>query len=147
MATLGIKIDPKTAKTIGRAAAISIAAIVALWLLIRLRRFFINEVTNQEVVKEANKEIDASQITLTDAQYNTLASKFYLAVKGWGTDVDSVYAVFEALQSRSDLLKLFSVFGVKDDMTFVEWVYDDLSQKEIDHVNQILAANNINYKF
>ena len=130
-----------------KAALVLAAAVVLLWLVLRLRRWVIGEVSNQNAIDEANSEIDASDITYTDAQYNSLASKLYTAVKGWGTDLDAVYAVFEAMFTRSDLMKLTAAFGVKDDMTLYEWIHDDLNQRQIDHVNQILSARNINYTF
>ena len=51
------------------------------------------------------------------------------------------------MQSRSDVLQLIKVFGVKDGETLTEWINYDLSASEIDKNNTILATNDINYSF
>lgn len=144
---LGLDFDEKTVKIVMRSVGVLILLVVLIFIILKVKGSFIKEMKSQNAIKDANKEIDINQLTLTEAQYNTLSSKFYRAVKGLGTDNKAVYAVFEALNTRSDLMKLMAVFGVQKDLTLAEWLHDDLNQKEIDHVNNILAAKSIDYKF
>ena len=106
-----------------------------------------DKAANDKLVAEANENIDTEKITLTQEQFNTLATKFYKAVKGMGTNETAVYDVFDTLQSRSDVLQLIKTFGIKDDMTLKEWLYDDMSNSEIAHINNILSSKSINYQF
>lgn len=103
--------------------------------------------SSNEVIEKANKEIDASQITLTKVQLQTICEKLYDAMDGLGTDIDSVYDAIGMANTRSDVLSIIATFGVKDGESLSEWLYGDLSQKEINHINSILASKNINYKF
>lgn len=103
--------------------------------------------SSNEVIEKANKEIDASQITLTKVQLQTICEKLYDAMDGLGTDIDSVYDAIGMANTRSDVLSIIATFGVKDGESLSEWLYGDLSQKEINHLNSILASKNINYKF
>ena len=102
---------------------------------------------------QANAELSehqaqtGEQLTLSSAEYSRLAEKLYKAVKGLGTDENSVYTVFNALGNKADLLKLIAVFGTKDDMTLAEWLYDDLNARELAKVNTILANKGIDYTF
>ena len=103
--------------------------------------------TNAKLAKQLDEEITEDKITITQQQLNSYASKLYAAMKGWGTDEESIYDVFRVIQTRSDVLQLIKTFGVKDHMTLNEWLNDELSADEIYKINEILAGNNINYKF
>lgn len=102
---------------------------------------------------QANAELNQYQaesgesLSLTNAEYTRLADKLYKAVKGVGTDETAIYAVFNALGNKADLLKLIAVFGTKDDMNLAQWIYDDLNSSEIRKVNTILANKGIDYAF
>ncbi len=132
-------------------ALIGVAAVAALalivWLALRIKNMLSSEMKNLQLIADANAEIDTSGLTLTTAQFNTLVSKLYTAMKGWGTDEAAVYEAFQTLGSRSDLLQLIRLFGVKDEKTLPEWIYSDLTQREIDKLNSILASKQINYIF
>lgn len=98
-------------------------------------------------IDDANAEIDTEKITLTPAQYATIASKLYRAMKGVGTDEDAIYDAISMLNTRSDLMYVITVFGSKDGMTLSEWIADELSSSEIAHLNSILISKGINYTF
>ena len=104
-------------------------------------------IKNDEVIKNANTEIDRSKITITDTQVNSIVSKIHAAMKGWGTNEKAVYSTFELIGSRSDLLQVQKVFGVRNGKTLEEYLYSELSQEGIDKINQILASKNINFIF
>lgn len=103
--------------------------------------------SSNDVIDRANAEIEKNSLTLTTAQLNTICEKLYKAMEGLGTDTEGVYAAFESASSRSDVLAIIGTFGVRDGESLEEWLYGDLSGSEIMHLNSILAAKNINYKF
>ena len=134
-----------------------IALVIIIVVLVVLLAVFWNKI--KQLVNgltgkvQANVELNQYQaesgesLTLSNADYNRLADKLYKAVKGVGTDETAIYAVFNALTNKADLLKLIAVFGTKDDMTLVQWLYDDLNSREIGKLNSILANKGIDYSF
>lgn len=103
--------------------------------------------TSNDLVDKVNKEIIASDVTLTKAQLMGIVEKLYVAMDGWGTDTDAVYSAFEMAATRSDILSIIGTFGVKDGETLNEWIQGDLSGSEIAHLNSIIASKGINYQF
>lgn len=71
------------------------------------------------------------------------AALLYKAMKGAGTDEETIYKVFRGLKSNQDYSKLYHVFGKKDGYTMKGWLHGDLSTYEIKKVNQILASKGI----
>lgn len=140
----------KKAKLITIAVIAVVVLAIAIYIICKVNgigKKIHDSSTNSKLAKLLDEEIDDKSITSTQMQLNGYASKLYAAMKGWGTDEDSIYDVFRQMQSRSDVLQLIRTFGVKDHMTLNEWLIDELSANEIDKVNQILANNGINYKF
>jgi predicted PurR-regulated permease PerM len=107
----------------------------------------IDVIKNKQLADEADAEINPDNISLTQVQINTLADKLHTAMSGMGTDEDAIFAVFNSLNTRSDLLQLIKTFGYRDGETLQEWLVDDLSTSDISHINSILASRNINYIF
>ena len=107
----------------------------------------IDVIKNKQLANEADAEINPDNISLTQVQINTLADKLHAAMAGMGTDEDAIFAVFNSLNTRSDLLQLIKTFGYRDGETLQEWLADDLSTSDISHINSILASRNINYIF
>ena len=138
------KLTPKQIAIIVGAALI---LILSIWAIIAIKGKISDTVTNNKLVDEANKEIDSSKITLTQSQINTLVSKLYAAMDGWGTDEEAIFEAFNTINSYSDLQQLNKSFGVKEHMTLREWLTDELDNNDIKHINEILAAKNINYVF
>lgn len=139
-----IKITPKQIAII---VGCVLALIVVIWAIVAIKGKIGDAVTNSKLIDEVNKEIDTNKITLTQSQINTLVSKIYTAMTGAGTDEEAIYDAFSTLSSYSDLQQLNKTFGVKEHMTLREWLTDDLSTSEINHINEILASKNINYVF
>ena len=84
--------------------------------------------------------------TLTNAQFNMLANKLYTAMKGVGTDEDTIFSVFGQMRNTADVLKL-AVFGTKDGETLEQWIRGDLSSWEINKLNRLLDNKGIAYSF
>lgn len=134
---------------IGIAAAILVLviAIVIVFKYKDIKNLILDKAANQKLVDEANTTIKVEDISITQDQFHTYAQKLYKAMKGAGTDEKAIYEVFEAMNSRSDVQQLIKTFGVKDGENLAEWLYDDLSAGDIEHINAILATKSINYQF
>ena len=134
---------------IGIAVAIlvPVIAIVIVFKYKDIKNLIMDKAANQKLVDEANTTIKVEDISITQDQFHTYAQKLYKAMKGAGTDEKAIYEVFEAMNSRSDVQQLIKTFGVKDGENLAEWLYDDLSAGDIEHINAILATKSINYQF
>ena len=134
---------------IGIAVAILVIviAIVIIFKYKNIKNLILDKAANQKLIDEANTTIKVEDISITQDQFHTYAQKLYKAMKGAGTDEKAIYEVFEAMNSRSDVQQLIKTFGVKDGENLAEWLYDDLSAGDIEHINAILATKSINYQF
>ena len=136
----------KTVKIVAISAIVLVVVAIVILLVVKYKDKLTDTLKNRELAESLNEEINQDDITLTQMQLNTFASSLYAAMDGAGTDEDKIYNVFRAMGTRSDVLQLIKTFGVKDGETLTEWLYGDLSSKEIDKINSILANNNINYQ-
>ncbi|MBR2618566.1 MAG: hypothetical protein IKC81_04605 [Paludibacteraceae bacterium] len=139
-----IKITPKQ---IAMIIGCVLALIVVTWAIFSIKGRIGDAVTNSKLIDEVNKEIDTEKITVTQSQINTLVSKLYTAMSGWGTNESAIFDAFGAINSYSDLQSLNKTFGVRESKTLREWLQDELSTEDLNHVNEILASKNINYVF
>lgn len=139
-----IKITPKQIAII---VGCVLALIVVIWAIVAIKDKIGDAVTNSKLIDEVNKEIDAGKITITQSQINTLVSKLYTAMSGWGTNESAIFDAFGAINSYSDLQSLNKTFGVRESKTLREWLQDELNTEDLNHVNEILASKNINYVF
>ena len=94
-------------------------------------------------LETVEKQINRQNLTYTDAEYQEMAARIYKAVKGVGTDEKAIETVFAKLRTSDDLSKLIATYGVRDKLTMTEWLYDDLNNKEIGKLNDILKRNGI----
>lgn len=100
-----------------------------------------------DYIKDVEKQIDKNDLSYANSEYTQMANKLYSAMKGIGTNENAIYDVFSQLETESDVRKLISTYGSKDGMTLQQWLIDDLSNRELQKVNDILAKNNIDYSF
>ena len=136
-----------TPKQIGVTIGVLFLVVLLIWIISKVKNGIENTIEEIKLIDEVNAETDPKQITMTQSQINTLASKIYAAVKGSGTDEEAIFAAFKELSTRSDLMKLIDTFGRKDGMSLKDWLYDDLDEEEIVSINEILASKEINYVF
>ena len=97
--------------------------------------------------KLLDKEIVSSDVTMSDSQITTYANKLHKAMKGAGTNEKAIFAVFEAINSKSDLLSICKKFRELYGENLADWLNDDLSQSDINKINQILSEKGIDYSF
>lgn len=132
------------------ALAILIIVIIVLYFILKGRiKEWVHTLQNKvDVNKALNEEIRTTGETpsYADSAYRTYSQRLYNAMKGMGTDLDSVNAVFNDMRNTADVLKLISAFGTRDGETLGEWMSGEafLSIKKI---NQILVSKGINYQF
>lgn len=98
---------------------------------------------NNQIISDLENEIQPQRLSYSNSEYQSMADKIYRAVKGAGTDEAAIIEVFQKMRTNSDLLKLQTVFGVRDDMSLNEWLQDDLGDSDIDLINQTLRERNI----
>ena len=137
----------KTVKVVAISVLVLVMVAIIILIVVKYKGKLTDTIKNRELAESLDEEINQDDITLTQTQLNTFASSLYAAMDGLGTDEDKIYNVFRAMGTRSDVLQLIKTFGVKDGETLTEWLNGDLSSKEIDKINSILANNNINYQF
>ena len=131
-------------------AVVVLIIVVVIIIIIRKKKKSqeaIDKEANDRILNEMNREIQSTDITLTQTQFNACASKLYVAMKGWGTNEGKIYAVFEEMNTRSDVLQLIKTFSIKDSQNLNEWLHNELNTKEIEHINEILSTKGINYSF
>lgn len=129
-------------------AIIGIVALLIVIIIAKNCNSIIDAVRNRNLNKELNKTIDSANLSYTDDQYDVFAQKLYNALNGWGTDEETIQSVFAQMNTRDDVLKLISTFGIKDGETLSEWLSGDLSQSDMDkYVNNVLQVKSINYSF
>jgi len=112
-----------------------------------LSPIFKNLFSKAKQTNALNKEIaEGGSLTYKENDYENFANQLYTAMKGAGTTTSVVYSVFRQMQTRGDVLKLISKFGIRDGEDLATWMRGEwlLSIKEI---NTILATKGINYAF
>ena len=139
--------DPRRAWTIGIFIVIVIVLIVVFWgKLKNLFNQLVNKTALNSTLDEYTEET-GEHPTLSGATFNMLAQKLYTAMKGVGTDEDTIYSVFGQMNNTADVLKLVAVFGTRDGETLDQWIRGDLNTWEINKINRLFASKGISYAF
>lgn len=139
--------DPRRAWTIGIFILIVVVLLVVFWGKIKnLFEQLVNKTALNNSLEEYTQETGETP-TLTNATFNMLAQKLYTAMKGVGTDEDTIYDVFGQMRNTADVYKLVAVFGTKDGETLDQWIRGDLNGWEINKINRLLASKGIAYSF
>jgi len=144
--TEGILSNPK------RAIAFGIIVLIVVILFFVFKNQITNLIqkikTKQAENQELNEEISSGgKLTFTENQYILFANKLYDAMKGFGTNFDNVYYVFQQMKTKADVLKLNMVFGVRDGETLSQWLHGEWSIGFVGYVNGILSKKGIDYQF
>lgn len=122
-----------------------IAGIAALVVVILV--MLLNRLKPAEDVTKSIK-LDASKLSYANTQYVLYASQLHTAMIGAGTDTDTIMRVLGALYTSEDwnaLLKAFGIRSVKKfwgysfSGTLIDWLTDELSARELQAVNEVLA--------
>jgi hypothetical protein len=126
----------------------AIIGVVGYFLAKKLYVKVLGIINQQKYSNELDNElIKGKKLSYSENLYQSYANKLYAAMKGLGTDEKAIFAVFNAMNNKADLLKILTVFGTRDNMSLNEWIYDDLSLSDINKINTILANKGIEYSF
>lgn len=122
---------------------------------------FGNYSNEQELVENINseqKELKKKGMILSYSLYTYKSDAEVLlnAMGRLGTSEDSIYRVFSKMNNDLDVSELFKQFGTHlyavspvnfQYLDLNGWISEELNNEEIAKLNQILANNNITYKF
>lgn len=135
-------------ENIKKIAITVIIVVVVVLAVYRLGLLVADKMASHRQSRQLDNSIDRKNLSYDENQYQTFANVLYKAMKGAGTDENAVKDVFSQMLTRSDVLKLISVFGVKDGENLGEWINDDFSSSAKEtYVNKVLEVNSVNYKF
>lgn len=124
-------------------AGVGTAVLVAVVLLVVwLNRLRPKKSVTDEIV------LDASNLSYAETDYDIMANQLYVAMKGAGTDTDSIWRVCGRLKTKDDWYALVKAFGVKSvsywfysfSGTLYDWLQDELSAREIRKLNEEVLA-------
>ena len=107
------------------------------------------------VVKdELDLKLKGQRLTYPLTTYATLADKLQQAGNGnFGTDEDAIYNAFSLIKNDLDMVQLFKAYGSRRlEFTFTDanlggYLQSELSDGEINKVNDILKKNGLEFRF
>jgi hypothetical protein len=95
-------------------------------------------------------KVNTGNLTSGRADYELWASQLRTAMKGAGTDEDTIYRVLQNIHNQDDWNQLIKAFGVQEGSwlsgfkgTLIDWLSNELSPAEKDIANQILKPAGI----
>lgn len=100
-----------------------------------------------QYLKKQSKEINKGDLTYSVTDYTNYANRLLAAMKGPGTDEETIFAVFNAMNTESDIRQLVAAFGLQKDETLQQWLLGDLSKSDMQKLNNLLKTKGINYTF
>ncbi len=121
-------------------AGIAVLVVVIVVLLL-------NKLKPAEDVTRSIK-LDAAKLTYDNTQYVLYASQLHTAMSGAGTDTGTIMRVLGALKTSEDWHALLKAYGTRSVKkwwgysfagTLIDWLTDELSAKELQAVNEVLA--------
>ena len=131
----------------GKSDCKGLVIIIAVALVAYLVYKWIKNSDSNTWLRKQRKLIDKDDLSYPETDYQNYANRLYAAMKGPGTDEDTIFAVFNAMKSESDIRQLVGVFGLQKDKTLSQWLLSELSTKDLQKVNNILKVKGINYTF
>lgn len=85
--------------------------------------------------------------SFTDASYIKAAGKLYAAMKGLGTDEETVFHILGQMNNNADIIKLDIAYGIRDGWDMAKWLQEDLNASEMAQLNAILLNKGITKTF
>lgn len=126
-----------------------IVAIVLLWLAIKTVRSYASRIGqySEQLGEQAALVAQGHQKTYSQIQYNTMANQLYYAMKGFGTDEETIFSIMGKMQNDLDVIELDKAFGMRDTYSLQAWLRGDLSSADMQKVNMILSNKGISKSF
>jgi hypothetical protein len=106
----------------------------------------------QRLVNQAAGQIKSANLSYSNSQYSIWADALFQAMRGWGTDERTIFRIFGYMRTPDDVYQLIKVFGVREAYNvsirkfsgnLVDWLHADLTSKELQQLNSILANINV----
>ncbi len=89
--------------------------------------------------------------TYSKSQYNTFADQLEAAMRGWGTDEETIWMVLRKIKNDIDFINLDQAYGLRESdgrmWDLATWMRGDLSTNEIKKANSILSNNGVTKQF
>lgn len=110
--------NPKRLITV---AIIIIVVVVALYFGIKyLKKYILKQKRNRD--RQELIDNQAANASYAEGQYKEWADQLYIAMKGAGTDEDTINAIMAKMKNDTDVLLLIDAFGVRDGEDLYEWI-------------------------
>ncbi len=105
----------------------------------------------KNIFTDANKDLkeeisSGGKLSFSGSEYSNMADSLHGAMKGLGTNTDTVYSVFYKLNTKADVLQLIVSFGVRGGENLSQWMNGEYKIK-VSTINSILASKGIDYTF
>ena len=100
----------------------------------------------------------ATRATITTAQASSFSNSLHAAMDGYGTDEDSIYAIFRHIKNDADFALLMNAYGVREVSsgawnpepnytgTLTGALTSELAAEDKAKINNILSGKKITYK-
>jgi len=126
-----------------------LAVVLVVFLTIRAVKSYASRIGqySEQLGEQAALVAQGQQKSYSQSQYNTMANQLYYALKGAGTDEETVYSVMGKMQNDLDIIALDNAFGMRDASSLQAWLRGDLSSSEMQQVNMILSNKGITKSF
>ncbi len=110
---------------------------------------------------EAEAKKPGQEPTYSLREYANWANVLENAMAGFGTDEETIYAIYRKMRTYGDVVELEKAFGTRlwspttsyldqalmgKNMDLPGWLVTELDSNELRKLNDILAAKNINYQ-
>jgi ribosomal protein S13 len=125
-----------------------------------------SRLAEQELEDLRNRGIN---ITHSLSEFEGYSQAIIEAINGCGTDEETIYNVFRQMKNDADIRQLIATFGIRfyrpceisQPISYTRWLFDDqafggalstylyydLSDSEIEEINDILKNNRVNWTF
>ncbi len=146
-------LSPQRVITLGILAVIALVIIIVLGK--RIKAAIKEAAGNIRTNIDTQRQIEATGQTpsYTDSVYKDFADRLEVAMKGGGTDEDSVYDVMRQIKNDADMYKLINAFGTRTGAwswtaeSLSQWILGDFNASGRKQINNILASNGVTYRF
>lgn len=133
--------NPKRLITV---AIIIVVLGVALYFGIKYIKRSINQIQREQRRRELIDE-QSESASYSKAQFKEWADQLYTAMKGLGTDEDTIDRIMGYMKNDTDVLTLVDAFGTRDGEDLYEWIAGEYIGEP--SCNEVLRRNGITITF
>lgn len=122
---------------------IVIGIIIVMYLWKKLKQAY--TAVKDEITNVVDNPVDSSKLTHPDNWYKTSAEAMFIAMNGWGTDIDAITTVIVNLANQDDWNELSRRYGTR---TLEHFGYSDVTGNLANHLQYELdqyEKQNLNF--